>query len=71
VVSLPHGWGHDRPGVQLRVAQAHAGASVNDLVESRVDPLSGVATLNGLEVTVEPAQTVRPDAETPAAPPSA
>jgi hypothetical protein len=49
------------------VAQAHAGVSLNDLVESRVDPLSGVATLNGLEVTVEPAQTVRADAETPQA----
>jgi anaerobic selenocysteine-containing dehydrogenase len=54
VVCLPHGWGHDRPGVQLRVASEHAGASVNDLTdELAVDALSGVAVLNGVPVTVE------------------
>lgn len=54
VVSLPHGWGHDRPGVQLRVAAEHAGASINDLTdELSVDELSGTAVLNGVPVTVE------------------
>ncbi len=54
VVSLPHGWGHDRQGVNLRVAHAHAGVSVNDLTDDRlVDALSGNASLSGIEVVVE------------------
>lgn len=53
VVSLPHGWGHDRKGVQLRTAQAHPGVSVNDLTdELRVDALSGNAAHNGVPVQV-------------------
>src|SRR5205807_1599589 len=52
VVSLPHGWGHDLDGVELRVARAHAGVSVNDLTdEQHVDALSGNAGLNGVPVT--------------------
>ncbi len=55
VVSLPHGWGHGRPGVQLGVAAAHPGVSVNDLTdELRVDPLCGNAAVNGVPVAVEP-----------------
>ena len=54
VVSLPHGWGHDRSGVRLAVAAAHAGASINDVIdELAVDPLSGTAVLNGTPVEVE------------------
>ena len=54
VVSLPHGWGHGRNGVQLSVAQDHAGASINDLTDDlRIDPLSGNAALNGLAVEIE------------------
>jgi anaerobic selenocysteine-containing dehydrogenase len=57
VVSLPHGWGHDRAGVRLRVAAQHAGASVNDLTDHEaVDPLGGTAVLNGTPVTVTPAE---------------
>ena len=53
VVSLPHGWGHDRPGVQLRVASAHPGASLNDLTdEARTDALSGTSDFV-VPVTVE------------------
>ena len=53
VVSLPHGWGHDRPGVQLRVARAHGGASINDLTDDqRVDVLSGNAAFSGTHVIV-------------------
>ncbi|NKF22367.1 molybdopterin oxidoreductase family protein [Solimonas marina] len=53
VVSLPHGWGHARPGVQQRVAQAHAGQSANDLTDDRyLDRLSGNAALNGVPVQV-------------------
>lgn len=55
VVSLPHGWGHDRPGTRLRVANAHAGASLNDLTDDlRVDPLSGTAAFSGTPVEVGP-----------------
>jgi anaerobic selenocysteine-containing dehydrogenase len=53
VVSIPHGWGHDLPGVRLRIAAAHAGANTNRLAdEQAVDPLSGNAVLNGIPVTV-------------------
>jgi len=54
VVSLPHGWGHDRDGVQLGVARAHGGASVNDLTDdARVDELCGNAGFSGVGVHVE------------------
>lgn len=52
-VSLPHGFGHGRAGVQLRVARERPGVSVNDLTDRRrFDPLSGNAALNGTPVTV-------------------
>jgi anaerobic selenocysteine-containing dehydrogenase len=54
VVSLPHGWGHDEPGVELRVAREHAGVNSNILAdETAIDPLSGNGVLNGIPVTVE------------------
>lgn len=53
VVSLPHGWGHGRPGTRLAVAQADPGVNVNQLIDgSRLDPLSGTAVLNGCPVRV-------------------
>ena len=56
VVSIPHGWGHDLPGIQLSVAATHAGVNCNRLVdEFALDPLSGNAVLNGVPVTIEPA----------------
>jgi anaerobic selenocysteine-containing dehydrogenase len=56
VVSIPHGWGHDREGARLGVAARHAGANVNVVAEGgRFDPLSGTAVLNGIPVTVRPA----------------
>src|SRR5690606_3615994 len=33
VVSLPHGWGHARPGVQLDIARQQPGVSCNDLTD--------------------------------------
>jgi len=54
VVSIPHGWGHNLPGTQMRVAKEHAGVNANILtVAENVDPLSGNAILNGVAVTVE------------------
>ncbi len=55
-VSIPHGWGHDLPGVQMSVARAHAGVSINDLTdETALDPISGNAALSGVPVDVRPA----------------
>lgn len=56
VVSLPHGWGHGRKGVQAQIAQAHAGVSVNDLTDDQfLDELSGNAALNGVPVAISAA----------------
>lgn len=56
VVSIPHGWGHHRPGIRLGVAQSHAGVSANDLTdETFLDALCGNAALNGVPVTVSKA----------------
>nr|WSW70111.1 molybdopterin-dependent oxidoreductase [Streptomyces sp. NBC_00995] len=55
VVSLPHGWGHNRPGTRTSVASAEPGVNVNQLLDgSRLDPLSGTAVLNAVPVTVTP-----------------
>ena len=55
VVSLPHGFGHDLPGVRLSVAGREPGVSVNRVTdELAVDPLSGNAVLNGVPVEVCP-----------------
>jgi anaerobic selenocysteine-containing dehydrogenase len=62
VVSLPHGWGHDRSGTRLGIASAAPGASVNDVTsENLYDVLSGNAALSGLRVEV-----TRATARTPA-----
>lgn len=53
VVSLPHGWGHDRDGTRLSVARQFSGVSVNDVTsEFEVDTLSGTAAFNGLAVSI-------------------
>ena len=57
VISVPHGWGHDREGVKLGVARRVAGQSVNDIIGSnRVEAVTAMAQLNGIPVTVEPAK---------------
>lgn len=53
VVSLPHGWGHNRPGTRLNHAAVDPGVNVNQLLDgSLLDPLSGNAVLNGVPVKV-------------------
>ncbi|MDX6742541.1 molybdopterin-dependent oxidoreductase [Actinocorallia sp. A-T 12471] len=55
VVSLPHGWGHARPGTRLGIPAERAGVSANTLTdESTIDVLSGNAVFNGVPVTVTP-----------------
>jgi anaerobic selenocysteine-containing dehydrogenase len=56
VVCLPHGWGHDLPGVQMSVAVNHAGVNSNLLADEELfDQLSGNAVFNGIPVEVAPA----------------
>ena len=55
VVSLPHGYGHDRPGIRLSVARQWPGASANDVTDAgAIDPLTGTACFNGVPVRVHP-----------------
>jgi anaerobic selenocysteine-containing dehydrogenase len=55
VVSLPHGWGHNLPGAQLRVAAERPGVNINALLDDQLrDPLSGNAVLGGVAITMEP-----------------
>lgn len=61
VMSLPHGWGHSRPGVRLGVASQHAGASINDVTDEQfVDELTGTAALSGQRVKVRAAPPTAP-----------
>jgi len=56
VVSLPHGFGHDRAGIRMAIAQRHAGVSCNDITDDlALDALSGNAAVNGILVEVSPA----------------
>jgi hypothetical protein len=61
VVSIPHGWGHDREGASLGVAAEHAGANSNLLADdSRVDAVTGNAVLNGIPVDLAPVREAVP-----------
>jgi anaerobic selenocysteine-containing dehydrogenase len=53
VVSMPHGWGHDKPGTQLSVANGSPGVNTNVLSPPMfVDEPSGNGVLNGIPVSV-------------------
>ena len=63
VVSLPHGWGHDKVGTKLSVAARVAGVCNNVLAPGElVDVPSGNAIVNGIPVEVLPGEFARPDA---------
>jgi len=54
VASIPHGWGHGRPGSVQQVADTHPGVSVNDLTDDhQLEVLTGNAAFNDLRVTVQ------------------
>ena len=54
VISIPHGFGHDKKGTRLSVASERPGISMNDLTDPELtDPLSGNAVLNGVPVEIE------------------
>ncbi|MDF3030794.1 MAG: molybdopterin oxidoreductase family protein [Moraxellaceae bacterium] len=53
VISVPHGWGHGRAGVQLGTARKVAGVSLNDITDEQyIDALTGMPVLNGVPVTL-------------------
>ena len=69
VVSLPHGYGHQRSGIRLGVAANVVGASLNDLTdEMAMDELSGTAILNGVPVIVSTASNTSSTSERSDAP---
>ncbi|MUL79690.1 molybdopterin-dependent oxidoreductase [Mycolicibacterium sp. CBMA 226] len=56
VVSLPHGWGHNRGGTGQQLASSHPGVNVNQLNDgTHLDRLSGTAVLNGIPVEISAA----------------
>ena len=53
VVSMPHGWGHGKPGTRMAVANGSPGANTNALSPPTfIDEPSGNGALNGIPVTV-------------------
>ena len=53
VVSMPHGWGHGKPGTRMAVANNSPGANTNALSPPTfIDEPSGNGALNGIPVTV-------------------
>ena len=53
VVSMPHGWGHGRPGTRMAVANESPGVNTNILSPPDfLDEPSGNGALNGIPVTV-------------------
>ena len=56
MVSIPHGFGQNVPGVQLSVASAYEGVNTNVVTDEYfIDELSGNIALNGVPVEVIPA----------------
>ena len=56
VISIPHGFGHSRPGVSWKLAASKPGASVNDVTDPTVvDRLTGNAAYNSVPVRVQAA----------------
>ncbi len=53
IVSIPHGWGHDRPGSRLSIAEKKPGVNANRLNPAELlDVPSGNAVVNGVPVTL-------------------
>ncbi|MGA8545223.1 MAG: molybdopterin-dependent oxidoreductase [Mycobacterium sp.] len=53
VVSMPHGWGHGKPGTRMSVANSSPGANTNALSPPTfIDEPSGNGALNGIPVTI-------------------
>ncbi len=58
VVSLPHGYGHNRGKTRIQIAAEKPGVSINDLtLDTAVDTLTGNAAFSGVRVKVEKVAT--------------
>jgi sulfite reductase (NADPH) flavoprotein alpha-component len=54
VVSIPHGFGHNKKDTRISHAEAKPGVSLNDITDYlRVDSLTGNAAFSGLPVTIK------------------
>ena len=54
VISIPHGFGHNREGTRLAYAEKRPGANYNELADTgNVDELVGTSVLNGIAVKIE------------------
>ena len=53
VLSIPHGFGHNREGTKIKLAEENAGESINDLTDDhKIDRLTGNANFSGTRVKV-------------------
>jgi len=53
VLSIPHGFGHNREGTKIKLAEENAGESINDLTDDlKIDILTGNANFSGTRVKV-------------------
>lgn len=54
VVSIPHGFGHNKKGIQMDVAAANAGVNINDLTDEYfVDEVTGNVAFSGVGVLIK------------------
>lgn len=54
VVSIPHGFGHNRGGTNQKVATEFSGVSINDLTDDQtIDEFSGNAAFSGIKVLIK------------------
>lgn len=54
VISLPHGWGHNKKGTRIGVAAQQDGVNCNLLTDNTLyDHISGNSALNSVKVTVD------------------
>ena len=53
VLSIPHGFGHNRQGTKIKLAEENAGESINDLTDDyNIDKLTGNVNFSGTRVKV-------------------
>jgi hypothetical protein len=52
VVSLPHGYGHQKDGIRLAQASQVEGVSINDLTDPDRLDVSGNAAFSGVPVRI-------------------
>jgi hypothetical protein len=50
---MPHGYGHNRKGIKLDIAEQYAGVSINDLSDEKViDKLTGNSAFSAVRVSI-------------------